>query len=59
MKNLASDPGSKAVMTDLKARLVRVQAELGDTGQFTDKIPADTVDRRPKQLDHKHPDSQL
>jgi arylsulfatase A-like enzyme len=59
MKNLASDPGSKAVMADLKARIVKLQAELGDTGQFTDKIPADTVDRRPKQLDHKHPDSQL
>ena len=59
MKNLASDPGSKAVMADLKARLLRLQAELGDTGQFADKIPADTVDRRPKQMDQKHSDSQL
>ncbi len=46
-------------MADLKARIVKLQAELGDTGQFVDTIPADTVDRRPKQLDHKHPDSQL
>jgi hypothetical protein len=46
-------------MADLKARIVRLQAELGDTGQFLDKIPADTVDRRPKHMDHKHPDSPL
>jgi hypothetical protein len=59
MKNLASDPASQTVMADLKARILRLQAELGDTGQFADKIPADTVDRRPKQMDHKHPDSPL
>ena len=59
MKNLAGDPASQAVMADLKARIVRLQVELGDTGQFLDKIPADTVDRRPKQMDHKHPDSPL
>ena len=52
-------PGTQPLVTDLKARLTRLQQELGDTGQFTGDLPKDDVDDRPKQLDRKHPDSQL
>ena len=59
MKNLYSDPAAAPIVTDLKARLTRLQRELGDTNQFSGTLPRDTVDFRPKQMDVKHPDSQL
>lgn len=59
MKNLSSDPGSQAIVADLKARMARLKKELGDTDQFTTALPRDTVDARPRQLDRKHPDSEL
>ena len=59
MKNLYAAPVAQPIVTDLKARLVRLKQALGDTDQFTSSLPHDTVDARPKQLDKKHPDSQL
>jgi len=59
MKNLFSDAASQSVVADLKARMARLRSELGDTDQFATRLPRDTVDARPKQLDHKHADSQL
>ncbi len=43
-KNLAADPAHAATLTELKAEIVRLQRELGDTGQFADVIPKDGVD---------------
>ncbi len=59
LKNLYAVPAAQTIVTDLKARLARLKQELGDTDQFTSSLPHDTVDARPKQLDKKHPDSQL
>ncbi len=59
MKNLYSDPGSQVIVADLKARMARLKKELGDTDQCTTGLPRDTVDARPRQLDRKHPDSEL
>jgi len=59
MKNLYGAPAAQPVVADLKARLARLKQELGDTDQFTTSLPRDTVDARPKQLDKKHPNSQL
>jgi hypothetical protein len=43
---------------ELKNQLARLKQELGDTDQYATALPPDTVDRRPPQLNHKHPDSQ-
>ena len=59
MKNLYAMPAAQPIVTELKARLARLKQELGDTDPFTGELPQDTVDARPKQLDKKHPDSQL
>jgi len=59
MRNLYTDPAAQPVVADLKGRLVRLKQELGDTDQFATELPRDTVDARPRQMDRKHPDSQL
>ena len=59
MKNLYGDLGSQVLVSELKARLMKLKKELGDTDQFAEQLPGDTVDARPKQLDHKHADSPL
>jgi arylsulfatase A-like enzyme len=43
-KNLIDDPAQAATLVTLKAEIIRLQAQLGDTGQFADTIPADGVD---------------
>ncbi|HEY0966075.1 MAG TPA: sulfatase [Opitutaceae bacterium] len=43
-KNLIDDPAQAATLSALKAEISRLQARLGDTGQFADTIPADGVD---------------
>ncbi len=48
-KNLADDPTQAAMLAELKAEIVRLQKELGDTGQFADSVPKDGVDA-PKNL---------
>ncbi|MCX6952709.1 MAG: DUF4976 domain-containing protein, partial [Verrucomicrobia bacterium] len=42
--NLINDPKQAATIAKLKAEIVRLQKELGDTGQFADAIPPDGVD---------------
>ncbi len=59
MTNRVTDPSMAAVLTDLKSRLVAERQRLGDTNQFANLLPRDTVDQRPKQMDRKHPDSEL
>jgi arylsulfatase A-like enzyme len=59
LKNLHHSPAAQPLVADLKSRLKRLQHELGDTGQFTGQLPKDDVDIRVKQMDRKHPDSQL
>ena len=59
LKNLYSLPAAQPLVTQLKAQLRRLKAEVGDTDQFTQELPRDTVDARPRQMDRKHPDSQL
>jgi arylsulfatase A-like enzyme len=58
LKNLYLDPGSQPRVQELKNQLARLKQELGDTDQYATALPPDTVDRRPPQLNHKHPDSQ-
>ncbi len=43
-RNLAADASQAATMSRLKGEIVRLQRELGDTGQFADAIPRDGVD---------------
>jgi arylsulfatase A-like enzyme len=43
-KNLIDDPGQAATVTALKKEIVRLQQQLGDTGQFADALPKDGVD---------------
>ena len=43
-KNIAADPAQSAVLAKLKAEIVRLQKQLGDTGQFADALPKDGVD---------------
>lgn len=43
-KNLITDPAQAGKVTALKAEIVRLQKQLGDTGQFADAIPRDGVD---------------
>jgi arylsulfatase A-like enzyme len=43
-KNLAGDPAHAGKLAELKAEIVRLQREFGDTGQFADAIPRDGVD---------------
>ena len=59
LKNLYGSPAAQPLVTELKSRLAKLKRDLGDTDQFTTGLPRDTVDFRPRQLDHKHPDSQL
>jgi arylsulfatase A-like enzyme len=59
MHNLYTEPGAQPVIAQLKDQLTRLQRDLGDTDQFSDRLPQDDVDRRPRQLDNKHADSQL
>lgn len=48
-KNLIDHPDQTATIARLKAEIVRLQKELGDTGQFADAIPRDGVDA-PKKV---------
>ncbi|MEI6356951.1 MAG: sulfatase/phosphatase domain-containing protein, partial [Verrucomicrobiota bacterium] len=60
MRNIYSSPAAQTLVAGLKARLKRLQRDLGDTGQHTvGPLPKDDVDIRVKQMDRKHPDSQL
>ena len=59
LKNLYGLPAAQPLVSDLKARLTKLKRDLGDTDQFTGELPRDTVDNRPRQMDRKHPDSQL
>jgi arylsulfatase A-like enzyme len=43
-KNLAADPAQAGRLAELKAEIVRLQKQLGDTGQFADALPRDGVD---------------
>ena len=43
-KNLITDPTQAVTIAKLKTELVRLQKELGDTGQFANEIPRDGVD---------------
>src|SRR5688500_2085822 len=43
-KNLIADPAQTAKIADLKAEILKLQKQLGDTGQFADEIPRDGVD---------------
>ena len=43
-RNLAGDPRHAAILATLKAEIVRLQQQLGDTGQFAEVIPPDGVD---------------
>jgi arylsulfatase A-like enzyme len=43
-KNLIDDSAQAATLVALKAEIIRLQAQLGDTGQFADILPADGVD---------------
>lgn len=59
MRNLYSDPASRKLVDQLKARLAALKQEVGDTNQFTEALPRDDVDQAPPQLKRKHADSQL
>ncbi len=59
LHNRADDPGTRPLFEELKRRLYRLKEQVGDSDQFAHDLPADTVDRRPSQLDHKHSDSPL
>lgn len=52
-RNLINDPAQAAKIAELKAEIVRWQKELGDTGQFADRLPADDggVDARTNEPD--------
>ncbi len=43
-RNLIDDPAEAGRIAELKAEIVRLQNELGDTGQFAREIPRDGVD---------------
>ena len=43
-RNLINDPAQAGKIAELKAEIVKLQKQLGDTGQFADAIPADGVD---------------
>ena len=43
-RNLIGDPAQAGRIAELKAEIVRLQKQLGDTGQFADAIPRDGVD---------------
>ncbi|MES2695051.1 MAG: sulfatase [Verrucomicrobiota bacterium] len=43
-KNLIADPKQAGKIAELKAEIVRLQKQLGDTGQFANEIPRDGVD---------------
>jgi arylsulfatase A-like enzyme len=43
-KNLILDPAQAPRIAELKAEIVRLQKQLGDTGQFANEIPRDGVD---------------
>jgi hypothetical protein len=43
-RNLINDPAQAGNIAKLKAEIVRLQKQLGDTGQFADAIPRDGVD---------------
>src|SRR5688500_4923368 len=43
-KNIIDAPAEATRVAQLKAEIVRLQNELGDTGQFADSIPRDGVD---------------
>lgn len=59
LKNLHGSPAAQSLVAELKTRLANLKRNLGDTDQFAAELPRDTVDFRPRQLDRKHPDSQL
>jgi arylsulfatase A-like enzyme len=59
MNNLYGTPAAQPLIADLKSRLRKLKQDLGDTDQFAQELPRDTVDARPRQMDRKHPDSQL
>jgi arylsulfatase A-like enzyme len=43
-RNLIGDPAQAGRIAELKAEIVRLQKQLGDTGQFANAIPRDGVD---------------
>ena len=43
-RNIANDPAQAGRLAELKAEIVRLQKQVGDTGQFADAIPKDGVD---------------
>ncbi|MGH7947186.1 MAG: sulfatase family protein [Opitutaceae bacterium] len=43
-KNIVADPAQAGKVAELKAEILRLQKQLGDTGQFADSIPRDGVD---------------
>ncbi len=43
-KNLINDPAQAPLIAKLKAEIIRLQKQFGDTGQFADAIPKDGVD---------------
>ncbi len=43
-RNLITDPAQSGKIAELKAEIVRLQKQLGDTGQFANEIPRDGVD---------------
>ena len=43
-KNLIDDPAQVKRVAELKAEIVRLQKQLGDTGQFANELPRDGVD---------------
>lgn len=59
MTNLFGKNGSEKLTVDLQTRLIRLQSALGDTNRFSIQLPTDDVDRRVRQMDVKHPDSEL
>jgi len=42
--NVAANPAYAGILAKLKTEIVRLQKQLGDTGQFADQIPRDGVD---------------
>lgn len=59
MRNLYGEPSAQEIVRDLKKRLAGLKQSLGDTDQFATQLPRDDVDQQPRQLQRKHPDSQL
>lgn len=55
LNNLAESPAHAATLAELKNEIIRLQTELGDTGQFATELPTDGVDapNNARQLGNK------